>query len=94
MLTVTAQEAFQSNKAHGSKSTCISTGGNEPAQPGKEKPENPNEEKMEPSRQKPTRVDDNDTPYVYCMECEDLSVGYESENYMPIDEESDTESES
>ena len=94
MLTVTAQGTLQNNKTHGSKSTYICTGGNELVQTGKEKQENPSKEKTEPSRQKTTPIDNNDIPYVYCMECEDLSIENQSENYMPIDDKSDEESKS
>ena len=72
----------------------ISTGGNQPIPTVKKKPENTEPDKIEPPRQKPTLNDDNDAPYVYCMECEDPSVGDDSKNYIPLDEESEEDSES
>ena len=39
-------------------------------------------------------TDDDDTPDLDCTECEDPSIEYKDENYMPIKEESDEEIES
>ena len=39
-------------------------------------------------------TDDDDTPDLYCMECEDPNIEYETKNYMPIEKESDDEIES
>ena len=39
-------------------------------------------------------TDDDNTPNLNCMECEDPSIEYEAENCMPIEEESDEEIES
>ena len=59
----------------------------------KEKTQNTEPEKMEPPRQKSTVNDDDGALDVYCMECENPSIANDSKNYIPLDEESNGNSE-
>ena len=68
--------------------TCISTAGNATIEGEEKTPENT---EREPMGKKSMVTDDDNTPNLNCMKCEDPSIEYEAENCMPIEEESDEE---
>ena len=71
--------------------TYIPTGGNQPIQTGPKQPKNHDPKEL---GQKSIANNDNDTPDVYYMECENPSVGDISKNHMPLETKIDEESES